>query len=85
MGLANRVVPKGEALEEALKLAKLLLSFPQGCMNVDRQSVYHAAYEAKSLEDALAFEYAEGVKVVGTESLKGAASFSEGKGRHGNL
>lgn len=82
-GLANRVVPKGQALAEAEKLAKQLLTFPQECMNVDRASCYYSAYGATSFQDALRSEYENGVKVVNTESVKGAAAFSAGAGRHG--
>jgi hypothetical protein len=35
MGLANRVVSKGKALQEAQGIAVLLVGYPQGCMNVD--------------------------------------------------
>jgi enoyl-CoA hydratase/carnithine racemase len=83
MGLANRVVPKGKALEEAQKIARQLVSFPQKCMNVDRTSCYYSVYGASSFEDALAFEYNNGVKVITTESVKGASRFSAGAGRHG--
>src|SRR5215469_14650973 len=83
MGLANKIVPKGKALEEAQRIARLLTSFPQGCMNVDRNSCYYAAYNAKSFEDALCNEFDHGIKVIGSESIKGAAKFSAGEGRHG--
>lgn len=83
MGLANRVVPKGTAVEEATRIARQLLTFPQLCMNTDRASCYYAAYEAKSFEDALAREFDEGVKVVAAEGVAGAAKFSSGAGRHG--
>ncbi|KAA8647773.1 hypothetical protein EYZ11_000168 [Aspergillus tanneri] len=85
MGLANRVVPKGKALEEAMKIARQLVMFPQGCMNVDRASCYYAAYEAGSFEDAMRFEYDNGIEVVESESVKGAARFSSGAGRHGKF
>ncbi|KAJ8130187.1 hypothetical protein O1611_g3443 [Lasiodiplodia mahajangana] len=83
MGLANRVVPKGQALEEATKIARQLLTFPQACMNVDRASCYYATYNASSFEDALGNEFDNGVKVITTESVKGASKFSSGAGRHG--
>ncbi|KAM5342039.1 hypothetical protein ACJ41O_015070 [Fusarium nematophilum] len=83
MGLANRVVPKGQALAEAKKIAQQLLVFPQECMNVDRASCYYSAYGASSFEDALRNEFDNGVKVVTAESIKGAARFSSGAGRHG--
>ncbi|KAJ0425608.1 ClpP/crotonase-like domain-containing protein [Aspergillus carlsbadensis] len=85
MGLANRVVPKGESLEEATKIARQLVTFPQGCMNTDRASCYYAAYNAGSFEDALSFEYDNGIKVIDSESVKGAARFSAGAGRHGKF
>lgn len=83
MGLANRVVPKGQALAEATKIAKQLLAFPQACMNVDRANCYYSVYNATSFEDALRNEFDHGVKVVTKESVKGAARFSGGEGRHG--
>ncbi|CAI6099406.1 hypothetical protein V2G26_004157 [Clonostachys chloroleuca] len=85
MGLANRVVPKGESLAEATKIARQLLKFPQECMNVDRSSCYYSVYNATSFEDALRNEFDNGVKVVSTESVKGAARFSGGAGRHGSF
>jgi enoyl-CoA hydratase/carnithine racemase len=85
MGLANRVVPKGKALEEAQKIAEQLLAFPQECMNVDRANAYYAAYDARSFEDAMAREFDEGMKVVSTESIEGAVRFSKGEGRHGRF
>lgn len=85
MGLANRVVAKGTAVEEAMGIARQLVTFPQGCMNVDRASCYYAAYNARSFEDALGFEYDHGIKVVEEESVKGAARFSAGAGRHGKF
>ncbi|KAI0185991.1 ClpP/crotonase-like domain-containing protein [Xylaria flabelliformis] len=83
MGLANRVVSKGQALAEATKIARQLLTFPQACMNVDRASCYYSAYNATSFEDALRNEFDEGIQVITTESVKGAAKFSDGAGRHG--
>ncbi|EEP79111.1 enoyl-CoA hydratase/carnithine racemase [Uncinocarpus reesii 1704] len=64
MGLANRVVPKGQAFDEAMKLARLLASVPQECLNADRNSCYYAAYQAQSLEDALSYEYNGAVRVA---------------------
>lgn len=85
MGLANRVVPKGKALEEATAIARQLLRFPQLCMKADRESVYYSAYRATSFEDALRYEFEGGAKVLQTESVQGAARFSGGLGRHGNF
>jgi enoyl-CoA hydratase/carnithine racemase len=85
MGLANRVVPKGTALDEAVNLAKQLLTFPWACMLADRSSCYHATYDAASFEKALAYEFDNAFKVIETESVKGAAKFSLGAGRHGSF
>lgn len=83
MGLANRVVPHGRALEEATRIAAQLLTFPQECLNVDRESCYYSAYAASSFEDAMRNEYDRGRPVIARESVKGAARFSAGDGRHG--
>ncbi|KAL4794521.1 ClpP/crotonase-like domain-containing protein [Aspergillus venezuelensis] len=85
MGLANRVVPKGKGVEEAMGIARQLVNFPQGCMNVDRESCYNAAYSAASFEEALAFEYDHGIEVIESESVKGAKRFKDGAGRHGKF
>jgi enoyl-CoA hydratase/carnithine racemase len=85
MGLANRVVPKGKALEEATKLAESLLRFPQDCMNIDRANCYYSAYDATSFEDGLRNEFETGRTVVSVESVQGATKFSKGAGRHGSF
>ncbi|KAG0646162.1 Crotonobetainyl-Hydratase [Hyphodiscus hymeniophilus] len=85
MGLANRVVPKGKSVEEAMSIAEMLVQFPQDCMNTDRNSCYYANYSAKSFEDALSHEYDEGIKVVDSEMVAGVTRFSKGEGRHGQF
>ena len=84
MGLANRVVAKGTALDEALAVAKQLLEFPWACMVADRSSCYNAVYNASSFEDALSYEFDNGMDALRTEGIKGAAEFSSGAGRHGS-
>ncbi|KAF1916555.1 ClpP/crotonase-like domain-containing protein [Ampelomyces quisqualis] len=44
LGLANSLVQKGKAFEEAMTIAEQLLNFPQLCMNKDRQSAYYATF-----------------------------------------
>ena len=83
MGLASRVVPKGKALDEATAIAKQLVGFPQLTMNRDRDSCYYSAYQASSLQDALRWEHVHAMPALEVESLKGAARFSGGEGRHG--
>ena len=84
MGLANRVVPNGKALEEALEIAKQLLKFPWACMNADRLSCYNACFQAGSMEEALRFEFAGGLKALKDEGVAGAERFSKGAGRGGD-
>lgn len=82
MGLANRVVPKGQALSSALELAAQLSAFPQLCMRNDRLS----ALEQWSLDwdEATAFEVKVGMETLRTGSaVEGATRFASGQGRGG--
>lgn len=84
IGLANRVVPHGTAVQEAEKLARQIAAFPGKCMNSDRMSAYEQW--ALPLEDALKNEFKRGVEVIESgETLDGATRFKEGGGRHGNF
>ena len=85
IGLANRVVPKGQSLAEATKLASQIMAFPKECMLADRRSVYHSMYEADSIESALYYEYDNGIHVLKDESIPGAKKFVSGKGKHGQF
>jgi len=84
MGLANRVVPKGEARSEAEKLAHEIARFPQTCMKGDRSSVY----EQFDLDFAHAMENEMNhgaMTLKSGEAVKGAARFAQGKGRGGRF
>jgi enoyl-CoA hydratase len=80
IGLANRVVPRGQALTAALEMAERIAAAPWPSVLSDRRS----AYEALDLPigEALARENEIGRDVlrVGAE---GAARFAAGEGRHG--
>ena len=80
-GLANRLVPKGTALEAAVALAEELARFPQLCMQTDRMSAIRQW--GLPIEDALRFEGREGVAPLEEEALAGAGRFAGGKGRSG--
>lgn len=83
MGLANRVVESGQALEAALELAHALASLPQDCLRSDRLSCYEQW--GLSTEAAMRHEFELGLAVLGGgESRAGAQSFAEGAGRHGS-
>lgn len=84
MGLANRLVDPGLALNKAIQLAESLTVFPQSCMRADRTSSYEQW--GMSMTDALKNEYRHGWNVIKSgETLAGALSFAEGKGRHGDF
>ncbi|HZT66809.1 MAG TPA: crotonase/enoyl-CoA hydratase family protein [Acidimicrobiales bacterium] len=82
MGLANRLVEPGRALDAAVELAHSLASFPQRCLRGDRLSSYRQW--GQSLEDALATEYHLGMETIRSgETAEGATRFASGAGRHG--
>jgi enoyl-CoA hydratase len=77
MGLANRLVAPGQALPEALTLARELANRPQAAMRSDRLSSYEQW--SMSLEDALANEYRHGMATLRTgELLEGLERYSSG-------
>jgi enoyl-CoA hydratase len=82
IGLANRVVPKGEALSAALELAAQLSAFPQTCLRNDRASAL--AQWSLDWDAATSFEVEIGRQTLASgEAQSGAARFSAGAGRHG--
>jgi enoyl-CoA hydratase len=83
MGLVNRVVANGTALQAAQKLAHELAKFPQNCMLADRESAYRQWN--LPLDEALRQEGAHGYRIVFEEGVAGAARFSGGAGRHGSV
>lgn len=80
IGLANRVVPKGEARQRAEELAAELAKLPQQCMRADRLSMLNQWGESEAA--AMDFEFGS-ISRVAAESLEGAARFAAGAGRHG--
>lgn len=84
MGLANRVVEDGKALDAAVALARQISAFPQMCLRNDRLS----AMEQWSLDwdAATAFEIGVGLETLASgEAVAGAARFSGGEGRGGQF
>jgi len=82
MGLANRVVEPGAALDEAMALAERIAEFPQGCMRADRRSSYRQF--DLDLATALRQETRDGLEVIASgETVAGARRFSDGEGRGG--
>lgn len=84
MGLANRLVPPGRALEAALELAAQLARFPQRCMRSDRAGAL--AQWGLAEAEALREETRRGLEVIRSgETGEGASRFSAGAGRHGEF
>ncbi|MFI6144621.1 crotonase/enoyl-CoA hydratase family protein [Streptomyces sp. NPDC051109] len=82
IGLANRVVARGQSRRAAEELAREIAAFPQMSMRHDRLSVLeqHGRDEA----EALAGEYRHGlVPLTAGETAAGAGRFTSGAGRHG--
>jgi enoyl-CoA hydratase len=82
MGLANRVVPQGQAREAALVLARQLAGFPQATMRADRESALRQW--DLPLGEALLQEWARGRERI-PDALAGAQRFAAGQGRHGQF
>ena len=81
-GLANRVVPSGQARQAAEALAAELCHFPQLCLRIDRRSVYRQW--DLPLDEAMAQEFEQGMKAL-EEGYSGALRFAGGAGRHGQF
>ncbi|MFV3115153.1 crotonase/enoyl-CoA hydratase family protein [Gordonia amicalis] len=81
MGLANRVVPSGTALDAAVELATEIAGFPQTCLRHDRMSVL----EQNGLDNdaALMNELQHGMVSLAADTVAGATRFADGAGRHG--
>ena len=83
IGLADRIVPDGTALDAAIALARQIAAFPQLCMTSDRMSAYRQwDYD---LADALAHEAHAGVAPLREGATAGAKRFAEGAGRGGSF
>jgi enoyl-CoA hydratase len=69
IGLANRLVPSGQALEAAVSLAREIASRPQAALRSDRLSSYEQW--SLTLEEALANEYRHGMATLETGEMFG--------------
>jgi enoyl-CoA hydratase len=84
MGLANRVVPTGEARNAAQELAHEIARMPQICLRSDRASVYDQF--GADFAHAMAGEFESGRATLASgEAGRGAARFAGGKGRGGRF
>jgi enoyl-CoA hydratase len=82
MGLANRVVPPGQALAAAISLAQEVASGPQAALRSDRLSSYEQW--SLPLDEALANEYRHGIATLQTgEMFSGLDRYASGAWREG--
>jgi enoyl-CoA hydratase len=83
IGLVNRVVPTGLAVDAAQAWAAELAAFPQECLRHDRLSLLeqHGLTE----EAAMARELDLGRRSLSVGGADGARRFADGEGRHGEF
>jgi enoyl-CoA hydratase len=83
-GLVNRLVPDGQALAEARKLAAGIAAFPQRCLRSDRRSMLDQWDLSEA--DAIRHEVQLGLETIQSgETRQGATAFARGRGRHGEF
>ncbi|MGW4490880.1 crotonase/enoyl-CoA hydratase family protein [Streptomyces sp. NPDC004376] len=82
IGLADRVVPKGEGRAAAEELATAIAGFPQECLRADRASVFDQ--QGRTEEAAMRAELLGGRDVL-DGAMRGARRFADGAGRHGSF
>src|SRR5213595_2522812 len=84
MGLANRLVPPGTALDAAIALATEIASRPQAALRSDRLSSYEQW--SLSLSEAITNEYDHGMRTLSTgEMLRGLDRYGSGRWRGGDF
>jgi enoyl-CoA hydratase len=81
IGLCNRRVDDGQALDAALDLAGSLAALPQGCLRADRAGALEGPWPDERA--ALEAEFRRGMSVL-AEAREGAGRFAAGEGRHGD-
>jgi enoyl-CoA hydratase len=80
VGLANRLVPPGQALTAAVELAREIASRPQAALRSDRLSSYEQW--SLDLDDALGGEFRHGMATLGTgELFAGLDDYASGSWR----
>jgi len=82
MGLAHRVVAKGEARAAAETLARELAALPQDCLRSDRLAVYEGL--EMPWDEAMANEFRRGLATVEATGLAEVERFVRGEGRGGS-
>ena len=76
IGLVNRVVPRGMALEAAVQLAQQIAAHPQTCLRNDRASVQ--AQAGRPWRDAMQQEFVLGLQTLPSgEAASGSRAFTQ--------
>jgi enoyl-CoA hydratase len=84
MGLANRLVPPGRALPEAVSLAREMASRPQAALRHDRLSSYEQW--SLALDAALTGEFHHGVAALAQGEMRGGLErYASGDWRRGKF
>jgi len=83
IGLCERVVPEGHALEAALEMAHEICRFPAEAMLADRRSMIENI--GATTRDGLRREWANGIDACINQGTVGAGRFAGGKGRSGDF
>jgi enoyl-CoA hydratase len=82
MGLADRVVPPGQARSAAQALAHEIAALPQQCLRSDRASTLEGGWLGE--DEAMANEFRRGIAVLaGPGIAAGVDRFRSGAGRGG--
>src|SRR5687767_14809754 len=80
IGLVDRIVPDGTALERAVVLGSEIAAHPWSCLIADRRSLLEGI--GRPLAEGLKLEAERGEGVL-AEAALGAERFASGAGRHG--
>lgn len=80
IGMADRVVPNGTALDAALELAASIAAFPQPTVRSDRMAMLEGL--GRPLAEGLEIERLHGLGVLDI-AAEGSERFEKGAGRHG--
>ena len=83
IGLAEYVVPEGDARSRAEELARDISRFPQLCTRSDMASA--KAAHGVDLTEALRYEFESSKAVIRAEGISGARRFADGAGRSGDF
>jgi len=76
IGLANEVVPRGQALARAIEVAEQICAYPQGAIRTDKEAALRGY--GRPLEEGLRIECEVGQTVLGShDNFEGPAAFAE--------